>query len=168
MKNTRYPINNLNDILTSSYKVVIISSGSTYEFFKTSQIEKHRQIWRRVQKHGTVAQNINQGIQWVKEREEMVLISDGPKLRHVANKQPCDLTTGNYTIQALNSAKTAWVMLGFHSKCINVRFQLSHQNLSFTRVSISHCRRDGFGFLLYISLAFTPRSWLRHLADTGD
>lgn len=107
MKNTRYPINNLNDILTSSYKVVIISSGSTYEFFKTSQIEKHRQIWRRVEEHGTVAQNINQGIQWVKEREEMVLIYDGPKLRHVANKQPCDLTTGNYTIQALNSSENS-------------------------------------------------------------
>ena len=138
MKNTRYPINNLNDILTSSYKVVIISSGSTYEFFKTSQIEKHRQIWRRVQEHGTVAQNINQGIQWVKEREEMVLIYDGPKLRHVANKQPCNLTTGNYRIQALNSSYNslddAW--FSFTVSCINVKFQLSRQNLSFAPVSI--------------------------------
>ena len=96
VKNSESPIHNLEDILKSSYKVAIVKSGSTYEFFKSSQYEEHAKIWQRIQSAGTLAKNTPQGIQWVRENEEMVFITDGPTLRYVASKLPCDLTTGKY------------------------------------------------------------------------
>ena len=96
VKNDESPIHNLHDILESSYKVAIVKSGSTFEFFKSSQYEEHAKIWHRIQSAGTLAKNTPQGIQWVREKEDMIFITDGPILQHVANKLPCDLTTGKY------------------------------------------------------------------------
>lgn len=80
--------------MKSSYKVAIVKSGSTYEFFKSSQYEEHAKIWQRIQSAGSLAKNTPQAIQWVRQNEETVFITDGPTLRYVASKLPCDLTTG--------------------------------------------------------------------------
>ena len=82
--------------MKSSYKVALVSSGSIYEFFKSSQYEKYMKIWNRVQADGTLVENTAQAIQLVREKEEMVFIYDGPTLQHIVNKLPCDLTTGKY------------------------------------------------------------------------
>ena len=82
--------------MESSYKVIVVSSGSTYEFFKSSQYQEHRTIWNRIQEDGTLVENTAQAIQLVQEEEQMVFVYDGPTLQHIANKQPCDLTTGKY------------------------------------------------------------------------
>ena len=94
MKNAASPINNLEDILKSSYEVVLIESGSTYEFFKTSKYETHQRIWNRVKAEQTLVKTTKEAIQGLRETEESVFIYDGPTLRYAANRQPCDLMTG--------------------------------------------------------------------------
>ena len=94
MKNAASPINNLEDILKSSCKVVLIESGSVYEFFKTSQYETHQRIWNRVKAEQTLVKTTKEAIQGLRETEESVFIYDGPTLRYAANRQPCDLMTG--------------------------------------------------------------------------
>ena len=95
VKNAASPINNLEDILKSSYKVVLIESGSVYEFFKTSQYETHQRIWNRVKAEQTLVKTTKEAIQWLRETEESVFIYDGPIVKYAANQQPCDLMTGN-------------------------------------------------------------------------
>ena len=94
VKNAASPINNLEDILKSSYKVLLIESGSTYEFFKTSQYKTHQRIWNRVKAEHTFVKTTKEALQWLRETEESVFISDGPIVRYAANHPPCDLMTG--------------------------------------------------------------------------
>ena len=89
-------INNLEDIVESSYQVGVYGSSSVHEAFKTSQYETHRKIWQGVEAENTIAHSTSQGSRWVQEREEFLFIDDGPILRHVANHPPCDLTVGKY------------------------------------------------------------------------
>lgn len=101
VKNAQSPINNLEDILHSSFKVSVIESGSTHEFFKTSQIETHRKIWHRIQAGNGLVKSTRQAVQWVRERGEALFIYDGPIVRHAANQPPCDLMT----VPGLSTAK---------------------------------------------------------------
>jgi len=94
VKNAVLPINNLEDIVKSSYQVGVLESASTYEAFKTSQYETYQKIWNRIQKEGTVVQSVDEGIQWVRDRKEFVFINDGPALKYTANQPPCDLSVG--------------------------------------------------------------------------
>ena len=95
MKNAVAPINNLEDVIASSYQVTTLDSGSIYEFFKTSKYQTHRQIWHRIQAGKSFVRNVNEAVQLIREKDDHVFIYDGPVIRHVANKPPCDLTTGN-------------------------------------------------------------------------
>lgn len=94
VKNAAAPINNLEDILTSSYKVTIVEYGSTYEFFQTSQYETHRKIWHRIQAHNSFGGNTSEAVKLVRGKDDYVFIYDGPVVRHLANNPPCDLITG--------------------------------------------------------------------------
>ena len=94
VKNAAAPINNLEDILTSSYKVTIVEYGSTYEFFQTSQYETHRKIWYRIQAHNSFGANTSEAVKLVRGKDDYVFIYDGPVVRHLANNPPCDLITG--------------------------------------------------------------------------
>lgn len=94
VKNAVHPINNLQDIVKSSYQVGVLESASTYEAFRTSQYETFQKIWNRIQKEGTVVQSVDEGIQWVRDRKEFVFINDGPTLKYTANQPPCDLSVG--------------------------------------------------------------------------
>ncbi|KAJ7337788.1 Bacterial extracellular solute-binding protein, 3 [Desmophyllum pertusum] len=100
-KNADYPIHNLEDIVKSSYQVAILASSSTSEFFKSSRYETHKKIWQRIQDGGTQTNDVLGGIKWVRERDELVFITDGPYLRHAANQPPCDLTV----VPGLQAAK---------------------------------------------------------------
>lgn len=92
--NTDLPINNLEDIVKSSYHVAVVDSSSTYEAFKTSQYEPHRKIWNRMSEEKTIIQDTPAGIQLVRDRDEFAFIGDGPILRLAAIQPPCGLTTG--------------------------------------------------------------------------
>ena len=94
VKNAENPIHNLEDILRTSYQVAVVHSGSAQEFFKTSHYETHIKIWHRIQAADSFVQNPSQGVDWVREREKVVFISDGPIVRHAANQPPCNLMTG--------------------------------------------------------------------------
>ena len=95
MKNAVAPINNLEDVIASSYQVTTLDSGSIYEFFKTSKYQTHRQIWHRIQAANSLVRGINEAVQFIREKDDRVFICDGPVIRHIANKPPCDLITGN-------------------------------------------------------------------------
>ena len=99
MKNAEHPINNLDDIVKSSYKVAVLDSSSTSEFFETSQYETYKKIWNRIESGNTLAKNVEEGVKWVREREEHVFISDGPFLRLIANQPPCDVSVGKCNYQ---------------------------------------------------------------------
>ena len=94
VKDNDNPINNLEDIVSSSYQVAVIESGSTYEAFRTSQYGTHKKIWKRMVAAGSFVQSTAEGIQMVRERDQFVFISDGPVLKHAAQQPPCDVTTG--------------------------------------------------------------------------
>ena len=96
VKNAEHPINNLEDIVKSSYSVGILDSSSTSEFFETSGYETHKKIWHKIKSEGTLAENTAQGVEWVREKDEFAFITDGPFLQHIANKKPCDLQVGKY------------------------------------------------------------------------
>ena len=89
------PINNLEDLIASSHQVTILDSGSIYEFFKTSKYQTHRQIWHRIQAGNSFVRNINEAVQFIREKDDRVFIFDGPVIQHIANKPPCDLITSN-------------------------------------------------------------------------
>ncbi|XP_078383275.1 glutamate receptor ionotropic, kainate 2-like isoform X2 [Oculina patagonica] len=110
VKNAELPINNLEDIVKSSYQVGVVESSSTYEAFKTSQYETYKKIWHRIQTEGTIVESASQGIQWVRDREEFVFIIDGPTLRYAANQPPCDLTV----VPGLTTAKGLALALQAH------------------------------------------------------
>ncbi|XP_078384334.1 glutamate receptor 2-like [Oculina patagonica] len=101
VSNVEHPINNLEDIVKSTYKVAVLDSSSTSEFFKTSQYETHKKIWRRIETDNTLANSVAEGVEWVREREEYVFITDGPLLRLIANQPPCDVTV----VSGLSTAK---------------------------------------------------------------
>lgn len=107
--NTDLPINNLEDIVQSSYHVAVVDSSSTYEAFKTSQYEPHRKIWNRMSEEKTIIQDTPAGIQLVRDRDEFAFIGDGPILRLAAIQPPCGLTTvpGLSTAQAYSFALQA-------------------------------------------------------------
>ena len=124
MKNAALPINNLEDIVKSSYQVGVVESSSTYEAFKTSQYETYKKIWHRIQTGDTVVQSITEGIQWVRGRQEFVFINDAPTLRYAANQLPCDLTVGkrynkllrltlNKSIERVNCVRNLRVVVVF-------------------------------------------------------
>lgn len=96
MKNAVHPINNLGELTESSYSISVLSSSSTSEFFKTSDYETYKKIWRKIELEGTLVQTIAQGVQWVREKEDFALITDGPYLRKIVSKPPCDLEVGKY------------------------------------------------------------------------
>ena len=100
VKNAVLPINNLEDIVKSSYQVVIKDAGSTYEAFKTSQFETYQKIWNRIQTGDTTVQSASEGIQWVRDRQEFVFIDDGPIIRYIANQPPCDLAIGKTSFES--------------------------------------------------------------------
>lgn len=102
MKNAVAPINNLEDILTSSYKVTIVEYGSTYEFFQTSHYETHRKIWYRIQGHNSFVGNTSEAVKLVRGKDDYVFIYDGPVVRHLANNPPCDLITGKSYFSTFN------------------------------------------------------------------
>lgn len=95
VKNVQNPINNLEDIADSSYQVTVLDSSSSYEFFKTTELEygPYRKIAHRIEEEDTLVKSSSQGIELVRDEDELVFVSDGPALRYVANQQPCDLTT---------------------------------------------------------------------------
>ena len=93
--NTDLPINNLEDIVKSSYHVAVVDSSSTYEAFKTSQYELHKKIWNQISEENTIIQDTPAGIQLVRDRDEFAFIGDGPILKLAAIQPPCGLTTGN-------------------------------------------------------------------------
>ena len=94
VKNTQQGINNLEDVLRSSYKVGIRDSTTVSDFFKKSEYDKHRKIWHRIQTGNNKFKSTAQAIQWVRETEDSLFINDGPMLRHLANQPPCDLVSG--------------------------------------------------------------------------
>ena len=94
VKNSQHGINNLGDVLRSSYKVGILDNSSIRHFFEASEYDQHRKIWNRIQKGNNLFKTAPQGIQWVRETEESLFITDGPILRYAANQPPCDLISG--------------------------------------------------------------------------
>ena len=95
VKNAHSPINNLEDIVKTSYQVAVLKSGIVNEFFKQSKYEAHKQIWQRIKGANSFFNSTTQAVEWLRQREEAVFIYDGPILSHIANRPPCDLMTGN-------------------------------------------------------------------------
>ena len=94
VKNTQLGINNLEDVLRSSYKVGIRDKTAITDFFEASEYDPHRKIWNRIQTGNNKFKSTPQAIQWVRETEESLFIYDGPILRYAANQPPCDLVSG--------------------------------------------------------------------------
>ena len=97
VKYAEHPINNLEDLAKSNYETGVIHSGATYQAFKESQYKTHKKIWHRMKVANTFPPSIAEGVQWVRERERFVFISEGPTLRHAAKEPPCNLKSGNYS-----------------------------------------------------------------------
>ncbi|XP_073251451.1 glutamate receptor 2-like [Porites lutea] len=91
VKYAEHPINNLEDLAKSNYETGVIHSGATYQAFKESQYKTHKKIWHRMKVANTFPPSIAEGVQWVRERERFVFISEGPTLRHAAKEPPCNL-----------------------------------------------------------------------------
>lgn len=91
VKNTEHPISSLDDIVKTSYQVGVLDSSSTHAFFKSSKYEVHQKIWSRMERDGTFAQSVDEGVKWVREKDKFVFILDGPVLQHIVNQPPCDL-----------------------------------------------------------------------------
>ena len=108
--NTDLPINNLEDIVKSSYHVAVVDSSSTYEAFKTSQYEPHEKIWNRIKEENTTIQDTPAGVQLVRDKNDFAFIGDGPILKLAAIQPPCGLTTGKINTHSL--IKLPWVPQG--------------------------------------------------------
>jgi len=91
VKNAEHPINNLEDIVKTSYQVGVLDSSSTSAFFQSSKYETHQKIWQRMERDGTLVKNVDEGVKFVREKDQFVFISDGPMLQHLSNQPPCDL-----------------------------------------------------------------------------
>ena len=100
MKNAEHPISSLDDIVKTSYEVGVLDSSSTHAFFKSNKYEVHQKIWSRMERDGTFAQSVDEGVKWVREKDKFVFILDGPVLQHIVNQPPCDLKLGktNHTV----------------------------------------------------------------------
>ena len=94
VKHTQQGINNLEDVLRSSYKIGIRDQSSTMDFLEGSEYDQHRKIWHRIQTGNNKYKSTPQAVQWVRETEESLFIYDGPILRYAANQPPCDLVSG--------------------------------------------------------------------------
>ena len=94
VKNAAEPINNLNDILKTSYKLAVVSSTSVSATFRTTQYQPYKKIWNRVQADKTLIKSALVGVQWVREKDNFAFIHDGPVLRYFALQRPCDLRVG--------------------------------------------------------------------------
>ena len=105
--NTDHPVNNLEDIVKSSYHVAVVDSSSTHEAFKTSQYESHEKIWNRIKEENTTIQDTPEGVQLVRDRNDFAFIGDGPILKLAAIQPPCGLTTGKIHPHSL--IKVQWV-----------------------------------------------------------
>ena len=109
--NTDLPINNLEDIVKSSYHVAVVDSSSTYEAFKASQYEPHEKIWNRIKEENTTIQDTPAGVQLVRDKNDFAFIAgDGPILKLAAIQPPCGLTTGKIHTHSL--IKLPWVPQG--------------------------------------------------------
>ena len=102
VKNAESPINSLEDLAKSNYELGVIPSTTEYEYFKESQDPTLQKIWRRMEAGNSFPKNGTEGVQWVRERENFVFITDGPFLRHMAKQPPCDLTTGIFFTPLVN------------------------------------------------------------------
>lgn len=96
MKNAEHPIRSIEDIVKTSYQVGVRASSSTAHTMKYSKYETHQKIWQRIERDGTQAESLDQGVQWVREKDKFVYMTDGPLLQHVANQPPCDVKVGKY------------------------------------------------------------------------
>ena len=96
VKNAAQPINSLNDILKTSYKVAVVSSTSVHSAFKKTQYEPHRKIWNRIQAENTLVKNALEGVQWVREKDNFAFVCDGPVLDYFAMQRPCGLRVGKW------------------------------------------------------------------------
>ena len=94
VKNSQHGINNLEDVLRSSYKVGILEKTFIEDFFEASEHDQHRKIWHRIQAGNSKFKNTSQAVQWVRETEESLFINEDPILRYLANQPPCDLVSG--------------------------------------------------------------------------
>ena len=82
-------------MVASSYKVTTLQAGSVQEFFETSKFETYRRIWHRIQASNSLPRNTIEAVQLIRGgKDDYVFIYDGPIVRHIANKPPCDLITG--------------------------------------------------------------------------
>ncbi|PFX17107.1 Glutamate receptor ionotropic, kainate 3, partial [Stylophora pistillata] len=91
VKNAVHPIQNLGELTESSYSIAVLNSSSMSEFFKASDYEAYKKIWRKIEGDDTLVKTVAQGVQWVREKEHFALITDGPSLRKIVSKPPCDL-----------------------------------------------------------------------------
>ena len=96
VKNAAQPINSLNDILKTSYKVAVVSSTSVHSAFKETQYEPHMKIWNRIQAEKTLVKNALEGVQWVREKDNFAFVYDGPVLDYFAMQRPCGLRVGKW------------------------------------------------------------------------
>lgn len=85
----------MEDLLASSYKVTTLQGGAIQEFLETSKFETYRKIWFRIQADNSLTRNTSEAVQLIRGgKDDYVFIYDGPSIRHIANKPPCDLITG--------------------------------------------------------------------------
>ncbi|XP_067046387.1 glutamate receptor 4-like isoform X2 [Acropora muricata] len=129
VKNSQQGINNLEDVLRSSYKIGIRDKSSTRDFFEASEYDQHRKIWHRIQTGNNKFKSTPQAVQWVRETEESLFIFDGPVLRYVANQPPCDLVS----VPGLSTAK------GY-----GLAFQAGSPNVSEFSLAILRLNEQGF------------------------
>ncbi|XP_015751798.1 PREDICTED: glutamate receptor ionotropic, kainate 2-like [Acropora digitifera] len=129
VKNTQQGINNLEDVLRSSYKVGILDNTAIGDFFKASEYDQHRKIWHRIETGNNKFKSTPQAVQLVQETEESLFIYDGPILRHVANQPPCDLVS----VPGLSTAK------GYA-----LAFQAGSPNVSEFSLAILRLNEQGF------------------------
>ena len=101
VKNARQTISNLEDLVESSYQIVLLNSSSSYETLKKSDLEMHRRIWNRIKEDGIVS-NTSLAIQKVREKEDFAFITEGTIVQYAANQQPCDLTMSKCTSRNKN------------------------------------------------------------------
>ncbi|PFX27300.1 Glutamate receptor 4 [Stylophora pistillata] len=129
VKNAESPINNLKDIVKSSYQVGVVQSSSTYEAFRRSKYDTYQTIWNRIKAADDVIKSYEQAAQLVREREEYVFIADGPGLRHVANQPPCDLTV----VPGLTTAKG-----------LSLALQANDPHTAYFTLAILHLHENNF------------------------
>ena len=74
--------------------MAVVSSTSVHSAFKKTQYEPHRKIWNRIQAEKTLVKNAQEGVQWVREKDNFEFIHDGPVLDYLAMQRLCGLRVG--------------------------------------------------------------------------